>query len=113
MTKPERFLPFAIRVIIVHTVTYFLFGIIMSNLLDYRDLFSSEVVNVYMRPYGSSFIYAGPFFQPIRGLLFALAIWPFRNVVYQNKLGWLYLWSIFLVFGILSTPAAAPSRPTT
>ncbi len=34
MRKSERFLPFAVRVIILHKVTYFLFGIIMFNLID-------------------------------------------------------------------------------
>lgn len=109
MKSKSGFLPFVLRVIILHTTTYFLFGLLMSNLFNYKQLFSSEIFKVYMRPYNSLHLVLGPLVQPLRGLLFAVAIWPFKELILQKKLGWLYLWNLFVVFSILSTAAAAPS----
>lgn len=94
---------------LVHTVTYFVFGLIMSNLFDYGRLFQQEIIRDFMRPIDSYYVFLGPLVQPIRGLLFALGLWPIRNTIMGDKHGWLILWSIFVVFGILGTPAAAPS----
>ncbi len=105
----KEFLGFAGRVILIHTASYFLFGIIMSNLFDYRTLFRAEVIRNFMRPMDSPYVFFGPFLQPLRGLLFAVGLWPLRRAIFESKRGWLILWSIFVIFGILSPPAAAPS----
>jgi len=105
----SSFLAFVGKVVVVHTVTYFVFGLIMSSLLDYGSLFRQEVVRDFMRPIESSYVALGPLIQPVRGFLFALPLWPIRRSITENRRGWLILWSIFLVFGILGTPAAAPS----
>ncbi len=106
--KIKEFILFAFKVIIAHSITYFIFGLIMSNIFDYGELFQQEIIRDYMRPIDSSYILFGPFLQPIRGLLFAIGIWPIRTFVFDKKYGWLILWNIIIVFGILSTPAAAP-----
>ncbi len=105
----KEFLGFAGRAILVHTVSYFLFGLIMSNVFDYKTLFQQEVIRDFMRPIDSPYVFFGPFLQPIRGLLFAIGLWPLRRTIFENKYGWLILWGIFVIFGILSPPAAAPS----
>ena len=102
------FLNFTLKVIIAHTFTYFLFGLLMSNIFDYRDIWQQDVIKDFMRSYNSPWIMAGPFLQPIRGILFAVGIWPIKEIVINNKYGWLTLWGIIVIFGILSTPAAAP-----
>ncbi len=99
---------FAFRVVILHTVTYSVFGLIMSNVFRYEELFQSETIRDYMRPFDSVFVMAGPFLQPIRGLLFAIGVWPIRRFLLDQRYGWLILWNTFVVFGILSTPAASP-----
>jgi len=80
----------------------------MSNLLDYKELFQREIIRDYMLPLDSRTL-LGVLLQPVRGVLFAAALWPLRDFILGRKHGWLYIWSIFLVFGILSTPSAAPS----
>jgi len=99
---------FAWKVIVTHTVSYFIFGLVMSYFFDYGKLFQQEIVRDYMRPIDSSYVLAGPFLQPIRGLLFAFGIWPLRNFIIEKKYSWLILWNVIIMFGILSTPAAAP-----
>lgn len=105
----RKFLIFVGKVALVHTVTYFVFGLIMSNLFDYGRLFQREIIRDFMRPIDSSSAFLGPLVQPIRGLLFALGLWPIRRTIVEHKRGWLILWGIFVIFGILGTPAAAPS----
>lgn len=104
----KEFLQFAFMVIIFHTITYFIFGAVMSNIFDYASLFQTDVVKDFMQPINSENILYGPFFQPLRGFLFALAIYPLRKLLADNKRGWLILWGIFLIFGIISTPGPAP-----
>lgn len=105
----REFLIFAGKVALVHTVTYFVFGLIMSNLFDYGRLFQQEIIRDFMRPIDSPSAFLGPLVQPLRGLLFALGLWPIRRTIVESKRGWLILWGIFVIFGILGTPAAAPS----
>ncbi|MGB9800798.1 MAG: hypothetical protein ACPLUL_11965 [Thermanaerothrix sp.] len=108
-SSTKEFLIFAAKVVLIHTATYFVFGLIMSNVFDYGRIFQQEVIRDYMRPMGSSAAYLGPLLQPLRGLLYAAALWPLRRTIMTHKRGWLILWGIFVIFGILGTPAAAPS----
>ena len=104
----KTFLGFALRVIIAHTLTYFVFGLIMSNVFDYGEIFRREIIRDYMLPVGEHNVLAGPFLQPLRGLIFAIGLWPLRSFLVERKRGWLILWGLLVTIGILSTPAAAP-----
>lgn len=108
MKDRKNFLRFAGKVALIHTLTYFIFGIIMSNLFNYKELFSIKPISDFMRTIDSGWIVAGPFLQPLRGLILAVALWPFRQLIFEKKKGWLYIWGLFVAFGILSPPAAAP-----
>ena len=105
----KTFFAFTLRVIIVHMATYFLFGIIMSNVFDYGEIFKREIIRDYMLPMDEHNVILGPFLQPIRGLIFAIGLWPIRGLLIEKKRGWLILWRLIVTIGILSTPAAAPA----
>ena len=104
----KTFLDFALKVIVAHMATYFIFGIIMSNVFDYGAIFQREIIRDYMIPMDEHNIVLGPFLQPIRGLIFAIGLWPLRNFLIEKKRGWLTLWGLLVTIGILSTPAASP-----
>ncbi len=104
----KTFLGFAIRVIVVHMLTYFMFGILFSNVFDYKMFFRQDVIREYMIPIAERNVWLGPFMQPVRGLVFAIGLWPLRGVLLGSKRGWLILWGLLVTVGILSTPAAAP-----
>ena len=104
----KTFLTFALKVIVAHTATYFIFGIIMSNVFDYGEIFQREIIRDYMIPMADHNIALGPFMQPIRGLIFAIGLWPLRSFLIEKKRGWLTLWGLLVTIGILSTPAASP-----
>lgn len=104
----RNFLRFAGRVTLIHTITYFIFGIIFSNLFNYQELFNLKPISGFMRSIDSPWVIAGPFLQPLRGLMFAIALWPLRQLFIAKKDGWLLIWGLFLAFGIIGPPAAAP-----
>jgi hypothetical protein len=105
--KP-RFATLAVTTIVVHTVTYFVVGLLAFSLLDYAAFFAEPDMAGIMRPTTHPLIVTGPLFQPIRGLVFALAIYPLREVVFDRPRGWLVLWGLFVALGIVSTFGPAP-----
>ncbi len=105
----QGFPGFAIRVIIIHMLTYFTFGILASNIFDYQEIFKQPVIRDFMLPMTERNMWLGPFLQPVRGLVFAIGLWPIRGLLLEKKRSWLILWGLLVTIGIISTPAAAPS----
>jgi len=109
MEKPvTSFGTFAWRLIALHTVTYFLVGMAAFTLFNYEYLFGTEGLAGFMRPTRDPVTALGPFFQWIRGLLFALALWPIREALLKPAWGWLRIWLLFAVLGIFATFGPAP-----
>jgi hypothetical protein len=51
----------------------------------------------------NSWVMAGPLFQPLRGLVFALVFYPFREKLFGRGHGWLLMAWMLIGVGILST----------
>jgi hypothetical protein len=49
---------------------------------------------------------ASPLFQPIRAVLLAIVFYLLRDVLFSNRKGWLIMWCMLVVIGIL-TPFSA------
>ena len=92
-----------IKTIVVHAVTYFIAGILAYSLNDYQTTYSQPPLSYLMRPTSDRLVMAGPLFQPIRGLIFALAFYPLRSVLFETRRGWLTLWWLLLALGVFST----------
>jgi hypothetical protein len=92
-----------------HVVTYLLVGLLASRALDYAELLGRPVIGDYYLPYGSVDLVGSIALQLLRGVMFGVVLLPFRSVLAASRWGWLWLWSVFVVIGILGTPAAAPS----
>ena len=92
-----------IKTIVVHTVTYFVAGILAFSLNDYEQMYARPPLSYFMRPTTDRLVMAGPLFQPIRGVLFALAFYPLRSVLFETRRGWLTLWWLLLALGVFST----------
>ena len=103
-----NFRQFVGRVTSSHLVTYFVAGMLAYSLFDYRALFQTEVFSCLMRPTSSRWVAAGPALQVFRGLIFALALYPFRSVFLSGRHGWLKLWGLLTGLAIFSTAGAAP-----
>lgn len=97
-----------IKTVVVHTVTYFVAGILAFTLGDYARTYSEPPLSHLMRPTSDRWVMAGPLFQPVRGIIFALALYPLRSVLFSERRGWLTLWWLLLALGVLSTFGPAP-----
>jgi hypothetical protein len=94
--------------LVLHTVTYFLAGLLASNVFNYAGLFAMPAMSGFMRPYNSVWVILGPLFQPLRGILFALAFYPLRENLFNRKYGWLTMWGLLVIIGIFSTYGPTP-----
>lgn len=99
--KPLTLPSLIIKTIVVHTVTYFVAGILAMNLMNYGASYGTE--GSIMKPITDPMIMAGPLLQPVRGLIFALAFFPLRKTLFDTRRGWLILWWLLIALGILST----------
>jgi len=103
----ESFGRFAGRVTSCHLVTYFVAGVLAYTLLDYEALFRTSAFSCLMRPVTSRWVAAGPALQVVRGLIFAVALYPFRGG-FSGGRGWLRLWGLLAGLAVFSTAGAAP-----
>jgi len=97
-----------LKTVIVHTITYFVAGILAYTLGGYETAFSQPPLSYFMRPTSDPLVMAGPLFQPVRGVIFALALYPLRSVLFARRRGWLILWWLLLALGVLSTFGPSP-----
>ena len=96
-----------VKAIVVHTVTYFLFGLLALLVFDYPRLFAETELVHLMRPTTDPMVRAGPLFQPIRGGLFGVLLYALRDAFFGRRRGWLRLWLALVVVGIVGTPGPA------
>lgn len=97
-----------LKTIAAHTLTYFLVGLVASIVFNYSADFARPELRNYMRQLGDPIIALGPALQPLRGILFALAFYPLREILFNRKNGWLITWWLLVALGILSTFGPAP-----
>lgn len=96
-----------LKATIVHTATYFVMGLMALYAFNYAELFSTGDLKNLMRDIDHPLVIAGPLFQPIRGILFGICFYAIREVVFTRSNGWLIMWLLLAVLGILNTFAAA------
>lgn len=98
-----------VKVTVVHMVTYFVIGLLAFTFFDYAAKYADPVVSNFMRQTSDPWVAAGPLFQVVRGVLFGLIVYLLRDVFLMRRHGWLYLWLVLVVVGVLSPFGAAPS----
>lgn len=96
------------KTVVMHTLTYFLMGILAATFLNYAERFARPELICWMRPTTDPLVMAGVLFQPLRGLVFALVFFPLRQQLFEKRLGWLLLWWLLVALGILGTFGPAP-----
>jgi hypothetical protein len=101
-------LSLTLKAIVSHTLTYFMVGFVASVVFNYAADFARPELQDYMRQIGDPVIALGPVLQPIRGILFALAFYPLREILFKRKNGWLVTWWLLVALGILSTFGPTP-----
>jgi hypothetical protein len=97
-----------VKTSVVHTITYFLMGILAYTFLGYTERFAQADMAGWMRQTSDPMVMAGPLFQPLRGIIFALAFFPLREILFGKKNGWLVTGWLLVALGILSTFGPTP-----
>ncbi|NLZ83943.1 MAG: hypothetical protein GX915_09790 [Clostridiales bacterium] len=95
---------FIFKITIIHIITYVICGIIFMLLFDYQSTLS----HAGMRDTNSIIVGLSPVFQIVRGALFGIVLWLFRNSFINSKYGWLIIWVMIVIVGIFNTPSTAP-----
>ena len=91
-------IPFTLRYIVLHTLTYLAFGIIFMLVSQYFEYFKSDpIFDMVMKPSDALTVRIAPLVQVIRGALLAFAIYSFRKVIIGHKWGWLKLFVLLFV----------------
>ncbi|GAP21841.1 hypothetical protein LTAR_02058 [Leptolinea tardivitalis] len=107
--QPYTLASVCIKTALIHTVSYFLIGLISFTVFDYSARYADPLLGNFMRQTTHPMVAAGPLFQILRGLLFGLVFFTLRDVVFARKRGWLTLWLVLLVVGIISPFGPSPS----
>ena len=107
--KQSSFTSITLKTAAVHTVTYFIVGVLSYLLLDYTANYADPAVANFVRQTNHPLVAAGPFFQILRGILFGIAFYALRESIFPHKRGWLTLWLALVIIGIFSTFGSAPS----
>lgn len=111
VSKPSNmklFATFLWRITSSHIISYFVAGMFAYYLINYQVLFETPPFSSFMKPMNSMAVIVGPALQFIRGIIFSIALWPFKETFLNTKYGWLKLWGLLIGLSILSTTAAAP-----
>jgi hypothetical protein len=106
-TRPTL-LEAVVKTIVTHTVTYFIMGLLASTMLDYTRFFAESSLNLMMRHTNDPWVMVGPLFQPIRGILFGIVFYLLREPFFGKKNGWLVMWMVLVVVGIIGTFGPTP-----
>ncbi|MCS7186199.1 MAG: hypothetical protein RMK89_04505 [Armatimonadota bacterium] len=112
----RKFANFALKVVVTHTVTYFVVGAIAYQLLT-KPLYIGEkaIMATFMRTEDEPELWRHVmvwFFpaQILRGLLMALALFPFLDTLisWNWKKRFLVIAGIYIIFGFWASAVAAP-----
>jgi len=96
------------KTVVVHTITYFVMGLLASTFFEYGRLYAETSLNLLMRQTSEPLVMAGPLFQPIRGILFGVVFFLLREPLFGRKNGWLVMWITLVVVGIISPFGPTP-----
>jgi hypothetical protein len=91
------------QIIYAHTIAYFIAGIIAHTVINYRELYSTEIISSFMRSVDTPIVALGPFLQIFRGIIIALILLPLRKAFFEEKNGLLKLGLIIFGLSLLST----------
>ena len=97
-----------VKTSIIHTISYFIMGIIAYKLFDYGHLYAETSLKLLMRQVTDPLVMAGPLFQPIRGVLFGIVFYLLQESIFQKKSGWLIIWIVLVILGIINTFGPTP-----
>jgi hypothetical protein len=103
MEKKQGLVKYFWQVTYAHTIAYFVAGIFALFIMNYRDLFATEIISSFMHPVDTPIVALGPVLQIFRGIILALILLPLRKTFFEEKHGLIKLGIIIIGLSLLST----------
>ena len=103
MEEKQSLVKYFWQIIYAHTIAYFIAGIFAVLVINYRDLYATDVISSFMHPVDSPIVALGPFLQIFRGILLALILLPLRKTFFEEKHGLIELGIVIFGLSLLST----------
>ena len=104
LNKKDNLLKYFWQITYAHTFAYFVAGIFAMSLMNYKELFATDIISSFMRSVDEPIIVlGGTVLQIIRGIIIALIILPLRKIFFGEKYGLIKLGLIIFGFSYLST----------
>ena len=103
MEKKQNLIKYFWQIIYAHTIAYFVAGIFALVVINYRDLYTTEIISSFMQPIDAPIVGLGPFLQIFRGIILALILLPLRKSFFEEKHGLIKLGIIIIGLSQLST----------
>jgi hypothetical protein len=91
-----------------HTIAYFVAGIFALGVVNYRELFGTEIISSFMKSIDEPIVVlGGTVLQILRGIILALILLPLRKTFFEEKHGLVKLGII--IFGLAFLIPIGPS----
>jgi hypothetical protein len=91
------------QMVYAHTIAYFIAGLFALVVVNYKELFATEIISTFMRPVDEPIVALGPSLQIFRGIIIALVLLPLRKAFFEERYGLIKLGLIIIGFSLLST----------
>jgi len=103
MEKKPYLLKYFWHITYAHTIAYFIAGVFAVLVMNYRDLYATEIISSFMHPVDTPIVALGPVLQIFRGILLALILLPLRKTFFEEKHGLIKLGILIIGLSLLST----------
>jgi hypothetical protein len=103
MERKSNVVKYFWQIMYAHTIAYFIAGIFAVVVINYRELYATEIISSFMHPVDTPIVALGPFLQVFRGIIIALILLPLRKTFFEEKYGLLKLGLIVIGLSLLST----------
>jgi hypothetical protein len=103
MEKKQGLVQYFWQITYAHTIAYFIAGIFAVLVINYRDLYATDVISSFMHPVDTPVVALGPVLQIFRGIILSLILLPLRKTFFEEKNGLIKLGIIIIGLSLLST----------
>jgi len=99
---------FVWRIAASHVLAYFIAGIFAVYFMNYKEHYASQYMSLLMLPVDSPMVALGPSLQIFRGIIIALVLIPFKNIILNDRFGILKMAGLIFGLSFISTIGPTP-----
>jgi hypothetical protein len=103
MEKKDNLAKYFWQLTYAHTIAHFIAGIFALAVMNYKDLFATEIISSLMHPVDEPIVALGPILQIFRGILLAVVLLPLRKTFFEEKHGLIKLGIVIIGLSLFLT----------